>query len=95
MPGAQQARLSYRRIGVPAGHSLLEVTLETGRKHQIRLQLAERGHPILGDPYAVGQGFGAVYLDRLGLRIPLLLVPLPPPPLISLSLLTHQYAGEP
>jgi 23S rRNA pseudouridine1911/1915/1917 synthase len=29
--------------------SLLEVTLETGRKHQIRLQLAHCGHPIVGD----------------------------------------------
>jgi 23S rRNA pseudouridine1911/1915/1917 synthase len=30
-------------------NSLLEVTLETGRKHQIRLQLAHHGHPIVGD----------------------------------------------
>ena len=29
--------------------SLLEVELHTGRKHQIRLQLAEVGHPIVGD----------------------------------------------
>jgi len=29
--------------------SLVEVRLETGRKHQIRVQLAERGHPIVGD----------------------------------------------
>jgi 23S rRNA-/tRNA-specific pseudouridylate synthase len=27
----------------------VEVQLETGRKHQIRLQLAAIGHPILGD----------------------------------------------
>ena len=27
----------------------LEVRLETGRKHQIRVHLAERGHPIIGD----------------------------------------------
>jgi 23S rRNA pseudouridine1911/1915/1917 synthase len=49
LPGAQVARLGYRRLPSPEGSSLLEVTLETGRKHQIRLQLAERGHPILGD----------------------------------------------
>ncbi|NLE40140.1 MAG: RluA family pseudouridine synthase [Pirellulaceae bacterium] len=49
MPGAQHARLAYRRLAMLSGDSLLEVTLETGRKHQIRLQLAERGHPILGD----------------------------------------------
>jgi 23S rRNA pseudouridine1911/1915/1917 synthase len=29
--------------------SMLEVRLETGRKHQIRVHLAERGHPIAGD----------------------------------------------
>ncbi|HLA85838.1 MAG TPA: RluA family pseudouridine synthase [Thermoguttaceae bacterium] len=49
LSGAQHARLSYRRLTSSQGVSLLEVILETGRKHQIRLQLAERGHPILGD----------------------------------------------
>jgi 23S rRNA pseudouridine1911/1915/1917 synthase len=29
--------------------SLIEVRLETGRKHQIRVHLADRGHPIVGD----------------------------------------------
>jgi 23S rRNA pseudouridine1911/1915/1917 synthase len=29
--------------------TLVEVQLETGRKHQIRVHLAERGHPIVGD----------------------------------------------
>jgi 23S rRNA pseudouridine1911/1915/1917 synthase len=47
--GAQRARLSYRLLrGLPSA-SLVEVQLETGRKHQIRLQLAEIGCPILGD----------------------------------------------
>jgi len=48
-PGAKEARLSYRRLQILDGNSLLEVMLETGRKHQIRLQLANSGHPILGD----------------------------------------------
>jgi 23S rRNA pseudouridine955/2504/2580 synthase len=33
-----------------AHHSLLDVTLKTGRTHQIRVHLAHEGHPILGDP---------------------------------------------
>jgi 23S rRNA pseudouridine1911/1915/1917 synthase len=60
-PGAKEARLVYRRLRSLRPNCLLEVELETGRKHQIRLQLAERGHPILGDrkygsrrPFPVG-----------------------------------------
>lgn len=49
LPGAKEARLSYRRLADVEGDSLLEVELQTGRKHQIRLQLAHRGYPILGD----------------------------------------------
>jgi 23S rRNA pseudouridine1911/1915/1917 synthase len=49
MPGAKEARLSYRRLKALSDASLVEVALETGRKHQIRLQLAHHGHPIVGD----------------------------------------------
>lgn len=45
----QAAELRYRRLGVDGGVALLEVELGTGRHHQIRLQLAEAGLPILGD----------------------------------------------
>ncbi len=48
-PGAREAHLSYRLLASVGGDSLLEIDLETGRKHQIRVQLASRGHPILGD----------------------------------------------
>jgi len=58
---AQVARLSYRRLDLVEGRSLVEVRLETGRKHQIRLQLAHAGYPIVGDrkygsrePFPVG-----------------------------------------
>jgi 23S rRNA pseudouridine1911/1915/1917 synthase len=48
-PGAKEARLLYRRLQVIDGNSWLEVELKTGRKHQIRVQAADRSHPILGD----------------------------------------------
>ena len=41
--------LSYRVIAYFDGRSLLEVDLETGRHHQIRVQLAHIGFPIIGD----------------------------------------------
>jgi len=48
-PGAKYAALAYRRIWQNGGHSLLDVTLFTGRHHQIRAQLANAGFPIWGD----------------------------------------------
>jgi 23S rRNA pseudouridine1911/1915/1917 synthase len=46
---SREARLIYRVSGSESGRSLVEVELETGRKHQIRLQLAHVGFPIVGD----------------------------------------------
>jgi 23S rRNA pseudouridine955/2504/2580 synthase len=52
-PGAEQAKRSISLVRVtealPA-HSLLEVTIKTGRTHQIRVHLANEGHSIVGDP---------------------------------------------
>jgi 23S rRNA pseudouridine1911/1915/1917 synthase len=48
-PGSQAARLAYRLLEQSGQNSLLEVALETGRRHQIRAQLAHLGCPILGD----------------------------------------------
>jgi 23S rRNA pseudouridine1911/1915/1917 synthase len=47
--GALEARGSWRLLAAGAGYNLIEVSLETGRKHQIRLQLASMGHPVAGD----------------------------------------------
>ena len=46
---SREARLRFQRLGQGDEKSLLQVILETGRRHQIRLQLAHLGHPILGD----------------------------------------------
>ncbi len=47
--GAKEARLSYRLLSSDGRMSLVEVALETGRKHQIRLQMAHHGYPVVGD----------------------------------------------
>ena len=47
--GGRESRTQYRVLGNPSGHSLLELALETGRTHQIRVHLAHLGHPLLGD----------------------------------------------
>ena len=46
---AQEAALTYSTLFVRGKVSLLEVHLHTGRKHQIRVQLAAEGCPIVGD----------------------------------------------
>ncbi|NUN12148.1 MAG: hypothetical protein HUU55_00775 [Myxococcales bacterium] len=43
------AHTRYKRVDVIAGHSLVEVSLLTGRTHQIRKHFAIIGHPVLGD----------------------------------------------
>ncbi|MBO5981991.1 MAG: RluA family pseudouridine synthase [Clostridia bacterium] len=40
----------YRVIERLAGYTHLELTLETGRTHQIRVHMAYMGHPVIGDP---------------------------------------------
>ncbi len=47
--GAREARLEYRRLMTQFSTSLLDVRLHTGRPHQIRVQLAARELPIIGD----------------------------------------------
>lgn len=58
-PGARHARLRYRRLVLGPDTSLLELTPETGRMHQIRVQAAGRGWPVRGDVlYGSRQPFG-------------------------------------
>jgi len=49
-PGARRAVTGYRVLASAAGLSVLELELETGRTHQIRVHLKWAGHPLVGDP---------------------------------------------
>lgn len=76
-PAGKEARLSYRRLSFKDGVSLVEIFLETGRHHQIRVQFAHRGHPILGDRrYGSLQSFGddaiALHAREMVIRHPTL-----------------------
>jgi len=48
-PGARQALLHFQRRGGHGGVTWLEVRPQTGRRHQLRVQLAHHAHPIYGD----------------------------------------------
>lgn len=48
-PDHKEAILNYTTVSVGTNYSLLEVTIETGRHHQIRAQMAAIQHPIKGD----------------------------------------------
>lgn len=58
-PEAQEAILRYSVRGREAGVTHLEIQLETGRTHQIRVQAAARGWPVAGDElYGAARPFG-------------------------------------
>lgn len=48
-PEAKKAVLTYEILGRTITYSLVKVKLETGRHHQIRVQMAHIGHPLAGD----------------------------------------------
>ncbi|MEZ6102792.1 MAG: RNA pseudouridine synthase [Pirellulaceae bacterium] len=63
-PEGKQAVLHYRVRGMQDGMTWLEIELETGRTHQIRVQCATRGFPIWGDDqYGASQVFGEPFED--------------------------------
>jgi 23S rRNA pseudouridine1911/1915/1917 synthase len=45
----KEARTDYRVVKEGQGYALLDITLLTGRKNQIRVHMADLGHPIAGD----------------------------------------------
>lgn len=63
-PEGRLAVLHYRTLESQPWGTWLQIELETGRFHQIRLQAAQRGHPILGDVlYGSAMLFGIQHED--------------------------------
>ena len=81
VPGSKKAVLDYRVVAQSERYFLLEVTLHTGRHHQIRCQLAKIGCPIRGDlkygaPRSNPDGSISLHAWRLQLEHPVSHVPL-------------------
>jgi 23S rRNA pseudouridine1911/1915/1917 synthase len=51
----REAVSHFRILARYRAHTLISVSLETGRTHQIRVHLAHQGHPIVGDPVYGGR----------------------------------------
>jgi 23S rRNA pseudouridine1911/1915/1917 synthase len=72
--GGREAITDFRVVERLSGATVLEVSLRTGRTHQIRVHLASIGHPIIGDA-VYGRpdqvlGRPALHAMRLSLRHP-------------------------
>lgn len=62
------ARTEWRRLSESAGSTLVEVTLKSGRKNQIRVHFSEAGHPLVGDVKYGGRRAERLYLHSYRLR---------------------------
>lgn len=62
----------YEVVQEGAEYSLVEMKPTTGRTHQLRVHMAQQGHPIVGDPlYGKGAFGDRLYLHALSLEITL------------------------
>ena len=72
--GGRQARTRYKVREYLGDYTLLDVTTETGRTHQIRVHLSAIGYPVVGDPvYGVRSAYVKrqfIHAYRLGFRLP-------------------------
>jgi 23S rRNA pseudouridine1911/1915/1917 synthase len=70
VPDGKPAVTHYRVVEEWPDVSLLEVELETGRTHQIRVHLAAIGHPLVGDTVYGRPGPTRIFLHASGIELP-------------------------
>ncbi len=64
-PETETAITNYRVVRRMADATLIEATLETGKRNQLRVQFADAGHPVLGDRrYRVEQAMHSRWIRR-------------------------------
>lgn len=73
----RDALTNYEVLGETEGYSLMKMTPETGRTHQIRVHLKAIHHPIICDPLYAPNREPALGITRLGLHAYTLDIPLP------------------
>ena len=62
------ARTEWRKLSTCDGTTLVEVSLKSGRKNQIRVHFSEAGHPVVGDVKYGGPKASRLYLHSTRLR---------------------------
>jgi tRNA pseudouridine32 synthase/23S rRNA pseudouridine746 synthase/23S rRNA pseudouridine1911/1915/1917 synthase len=62
------ARTEWRRLAETRSATLVEVTLKSGRKNQIRVHFSEAGHPVVGDVKYGGRRSDRLYLHSCRLK---------------------------
>lgn len=67
-----EAETLVRPLETGRGYTLAEVEIVTGRSHQIRIHLAEAGHPVIGDPKYGDKGMNRLMNRKFGLSAQLL-----------------------
>jgi len=65
----KHAITEYKVLRTSGNLSLVELTPQTGRTHQLRVHLAQLGHPIVGDTLYAGHPAERMYLHALSLEI--------------------------